>query len=283
VFRLSTRVSTRGALSASRGHWRSVTRIGLPVVIGQLGFSCGTIALNAAGAATAAAVFAVSVRLVTGINQLTGAIATALFPHLASQRLDAKPDLRGVRVGARVLIILSFGAAAVLMFRPALITSVLLTHEAPTAEAAAIFTVATSCATGFVVLFTLVMLARNAERAFLSVFGTATAVILIGAVGVAASPAPRAAAMAYVFGAGQLAGMAVLARHVLKRIPSEAATVRRTAGAAIALAALGLTAATVPDARTTTAAVTATCAALLALGPVTRRRRYALPAEGVAG
>jgi hypothetical protein len=278
AFRLSSYESVRALGSAPRGPWRSVTRIGLPVVIGQLGFVCGTVVLNAAGAATAAAVFAVSVRLVTGVNQLTGTLATALFPQFASDVQDSELDLRGLRVGACALVVVSFGATALLMDRPGLLTSFLITHAAPTADAAAIFTLATSCTTGFVVLFTLVLLARNGEDAFLSVYATATTLILAGAVVVALLPTatPRAALMAYVFGIGQLAGMVMLARQVVARISPAAVVARRTAGAAIALMGLGLAAATTPEVRPATAAVSAMCAALVALRQVGRRRRFGL-------
>jgi O-antigen/teichoic acid export membrane protein len=279
AFRLSAHRAVRGALTAPRGPWRSVTRIGLPVVIGQLGFACGAVVLNAVGAPRAAAVFAVSIRLVTGINQLTGTLATALFPRLAAQKKDSELDLCGVRMAARALVILSFGASAVLMYRPALVTSLLLAHAGRAAASASILTLATSCATGFVVLFTLVLLARDRENAFLVVYGTATCVILTGAVGVALAPAPSAVAMAYVFGAGQLAGMAVLARHAVLAIPEVATTVRRTAAAGAMLIGLGVVAATVPSARPATAAVAAGCATAVALGRVRRLRRFALAAE----
>jgi O-antigen/teichoic acid export membrane protein len=248
-------------------------------VIGQFGFACGTIVLNAAGAAAAAAVFAASVRLVTGINQLTGTLGTALFPQLAGRIRDDERDLRGVRLGARTLVALSFGATALLMYRPSLVTSFLITHAEPTADAAAIFTLSTSCATGFVVLFTLVLLAQNGEDAFLRVYGTATGIILAGAVAVAFSPVPRASEMAYVFGVGQLAGAVVLARHVAAGTPQMAATVRRTAGSAAVLALLGLVAAAIPDARPVTASAAVLYAIGVAVAPLMRRRRFVLSAE----
>ena len=282
AFGLFASGTVRGALSASRSPWRSVSRIGLPVVVGQLGFACGTIALNAAGAATAAAAFAVSVRLVTGLNQLTGTLATALFPHLAASSVRRELDLRGVRLAARALVVLSFGAAAVVMYFPALVTSVLLAHAAGTADTAVIVAVATSCATGFVVLFTLVLLARNGENAFLRVYGSATAVIVVGALGVALSPSPGAAAMAYVFGVGQLAGMSVLALYAGAQIPQATGVVRRTAAAAALLAGLGFVAGAIPAARPAAAVVAAASATAVAAAPVTRRRRLGLPAETIS-
>jgi O-antigen/teichoic acid export membrane protein len=279
AFRLRTYEAARAALSARRGPWRSVTRIGLPVVIGQLGFACGTVVLNATGAVAAAAVFAVGIRLVTGLNQITGTLATALFPQLAAGGREGDLNVRGVWIASRVLVLLSFGATALLMVAPSLITSVLLTHSARGADAVVIVTLSTSCATGFLVLFTLVMLARSGEAAFLGVYGTATAVVLTGAVAVILSPAPHAAAMASFFCAGQLAGMTVLARRAAAALRSAEAIVRRTARAAVVLAVLGATAAAVPAARPATATATVLCAVIAALAGTTRRPRIALGAS----
>jgi len=165
------------------------------------------------------------------------------------------------------------------MVAPSLITSVLLTHSAKSADAVVIVTLSTSCATGFLVLFTLVMLARSGEAAFLGVYGTATAVVLTGAVAVIVSPAPHAAAMASFFCAGQLAGMTVLARRAAAALRSAEAIVRRTARAAVVLAVLGATAAAVPAARPATATATVLCAVIAALAGTTRRPRIAVGAS----
>jgi len=279
AFRLRTYEAARAALSAQRGPWKSVTRIGLPVVVGQLGFACGTVVLNATGAAAAAAVFAVGIRLVTGLNQLTGTLATALFPQLAAEARDDDLNVRGVSITSRVLVLLSFSATALLMFEPGLITSMLITHSADTADAAVIVTLSTSCATGFLVLFTLVMLARSGEAVFLRVYGTATAVVVAGSVAVILTPAPRAATMACVFCGGQLAGMTVLARRAGAALRSVEAIVHRTARAAAMLAALGATAAAVPAARPAIATATVLCAVIFALAGTMRRRRIALGAS----
>jgi O-antigen/teichoic acid export membrane protein len=279
AFRLRTYEGTRAALSAGRGPWRSVTRIGLPVVVGQLGFACGTIVLNATGAAAAAAVFAVAIRLVTGINQLTGTLATALFPQLAAEAADNALNVRGVSIASRILVLLSFAATALLMFEPNLITSMLITHPAAGADAAVIVTVSASCATGFLVLFTLVMVARSGEAVFSRVYGTATAVVVTGAAAVTLSSAPHAAAMACVFCAGQLAGMTILARRAAATLRWAEAIVRRTARAAAMLAALGATAAAIPAARPATAMATVLCAVIAASAGTMRRRRVALGAS----
>jgi O-antigen/teichoic acid export membrane protein len=283
AFGLSGRAGVFWALSARGGPWRSVTRIGLPVVIGQAGFAAGTILLNATGAATAAAVFAVSIRLVTGINQLTGTFATALFPHLA--RSDRSEDVEALGVGAavRALVVLSFGASAVLMFRPMIVTSLFLPHVGGSANAATILTLATSCATGFIVLFTLVLLARNGENAFLGVYCTATSLVIAGGIVVALSPGPRAVMMAFVFVSGQVAGMFVLSRRVVAAIPHARRTVQRAATASVVLAAIGLASATMPALRHPAAIATGLAAMIAATAPVTRRRLGAPAPETASG
>jgi len=273
AFRLSARTGISRAFSAPRGPWRSVTRIGLPVVIGQMGLACGTILLNATGAAAAAAAFAVSVRLLTGINQLAGVLATALFPRLAGAEASEDVEGHGVEMGVRALVVVTFGATAVLMFRPRFVTSLLLGHAGDAAQAAAVLTLATSCATGFVVLFTLVLLARNGEDVFLRVYVAATTVILGGGIVVVlVSPAPRALAMASVFAVGQLVGMFLLARHALVSLPNRKRAVRHGAIAALVLVAVGFLAATTPGVRGSASVVTAVTALVVASAAVTRRR-----------
>jgi O-antigen/teichoic acid export membrane protein len=279
-FRLSSRRDLVGALSASPGPWRGVTRIGLPVVVGQLGFAGGTILLNAIGAPTAAAAFAVGLRLVTGLNQLTGTLAAALFPRLAQGPGARDDDGRGIVTAVRALLTLTFAAAGVVMLWPSLVTSVFLSHAGTSDDAGVICLVAASCATGFIVLFTLVLLARNGERAFLAVYGTATAAVVGGGLVVAvASPASPLVGMATVFALGQTAGMAVLARFTVRALAVRRRTVVSAAAGALLLSLTGLLAATVPDVRPVAGVATILAALAAAAAPAMRRLPVAPAAE----
>jgi len=284
AFKLSSQAGVTRTFSAPPGPWRSVTRIGLPVVIGQMGLASGTILLNATGSAAAAAAFAVSIRLLTGINQLTGVLATALFPSLAGTATSEDVEPEGIATCLRALVVVTFGATAALMFRPEVVASLLLGHAGNSAEAAAILTLATSCATGFVVLVSLVLLARNGEEGFLRVYVAATTVIIGGGIIVAfVSPMPRALAMASAFAVGQLVAALLLAQHARVSLPNLTPALRRGALAASVLAGVGFLAATIPTLRASASAATAVAAVVVASSFVTPRRRAAPAPEVETG
>jgi len=177
-------------------------------------------------------------------------------------------------------VALTFGASAVLMLRPTVVTALFLAHAGTAADAGAICMLATSCATGFVVLFTLVLLARNGESAFLPVFGSATATILGGGILMAlVSPGAGVVTMSVVFGLGQITGMLVLARRALLLMPHCRRTVLHGATAACVLAITGAIAATAPAVRPSAAVVTIIVALGAAAGPLMRRRLVAPAAE----
>jgi hypothetical protein len=158
------------------------------------------------------------------------------------------------------------------ILQPGLVPSAFLSNAGSSAEIGVICLVATSCATGFIVLFTLVLLAQNGERAFLAVYGTATGTIVVAGVAVTvASPVSPLVGMAAVFALGQTAGMLVLSRFALRVLAGGRRTVVSAAAASLGLSTAGLLASTVPELRPVTGVATIVAALVVAAVPAMRR------------
>jgi O-antigen/teichoic acid export membrane protein len=279
ALRLDTRRVLVLARFARRGPWRSVVAIGLPNVLGQLSLGAGTILLGLFGFAPAAAVLAVSVRLLTGVNQLSGVVATSLFPQLARKpaRGDEERDLRAVRTSIDVIVVLAASANAVLLAAPAFLIHILLGHHSRDAQATALLTLGGAMAGGYLVLVTMVLIARHGEAIFLRIYTLGAAVMLTGGVAVIAlSPQRSALWMAAVLLAAQLLCTVFFALRGGRVLPHLRGQLRFGAVCAVGFAALGVEAALSPPAR----AATATALALVAvafLARVARRLSQASP------
>jgi O-antigen/teichoic acid export membrane protein len=256
------------ASSARRGPWRNAIDIGLPNVIGQLALASGTVLLGMFGRPEAAALLAVSVRLLTGVNQLSGVLATALFPQLA--RGDGRGDERGVSATVALTVALVAAVNAVLVFRPSLVVGIFLKHPSTEAVRTALVTLGAAGASSYLVLVTLVLIARHHERVFLRIYGVGTGLTVAAGIAVAAAaPSSPALWMAGALVGGQLVSALLFARRGSLLLPGLRRVLATGAVAAVAFSAAGALAAASGDVRAPLAIAEAG-AMLVALAAVRR-------------
>jgi O-antigen/teichoic acid export membrane protein len=255
--------------------WREAARISVPIIVWQSGLAAGTVLLNAFGNAGAAAAYAVGLRLVTGINQLAGAVATALFPDLArGGGVDPGADARLIATAQRAIFAVTAGATSVLLARPSLIIGALLDEANDTDRTTALVAVAAAGATGYLVLLTTVVVARRMERIVLWPYVAGTALIFLGGPIVAMTSGRSASVwMAAVFVAGQLVCALALTRASFARLTDVAAPLGRGLAAGSTLLAATLLAATVDALRGAVASGFAGAAVLLAVSVLLPRFR----------
>jgi O-antigen/teichoic acid export membrane protein len=277
AFRLRPWRNLLSVRTAAPGPWRSTVEIGLPTMIGQLALAAGTVMLGMFGRASAAAELAVSVRILTGVNQVSGVLATALFPKLA--RAGAAPEghtespRRAVALIFQVMVALVALLNAALLFRTSLVVGVFLKHPSLDAQRTALMTLGAAGASSYLVLVTLVLIARHGERVFLRIFVLGTAVTLAAAAAVTiADPETPALWMAAGLAAGQLLGTVLFAARGAELLPHLRRVLWATAAAAAGFAAAGAAAAAAPGARTELAALEL-AVGLAALGAVGRGLR----------
>src|SRR5436305_10981785 len=104
----------RLALAGRGGPWRAVLAIGAPPVMAQASMAGGTLILSASSSPAAAGVFAACVRLLTGLNAITGIVATAMYPRLAQDRpATTTRDAALVTVGLRLNVLTTASATGV--------------------------------------------------------------------------------------------------------------------------------------------------------------------------
>jgi O-antigen/teichoic acid export membrane protein len=265
AFRFRPATDLRLAVSAQRGPWRSVTAIGLPALLWQIGLSSGTIALGAFGVAASAAVLGVAVRLLTGVNQLATAFSNAVFPVLARNEVEPgeqRVDENALYTSLMATVALVATANAVLVAAPEQVLDVLLGHAGRVAEATAILVLGGAAAGSYAVLAGLVMIARGQEHSLLRILGSSTIVVLAGTIVVTASePASSPVWMAAFVVVGLLLSVAQFAVTAGRDMPHLSGLLGVGAIGAFGFAAVGVAAAASPGARTAIAAVLAVVAA----------------------
>lgn len=238
----------RAGIRAVRGPWREPARIGLPTIVAQIGLASGTVLLGVTGNAASAAVLAVSIRLLTGLNQLSGLVATSLFPRLARDAADASPDERrdGIVTGMTVVFLVTALANAVLLVDPDAILTLFLSYSSPEAVSTAALILAVAAAVGYLLVVTTVLIARRRESVVLLPSLAATSVTLVGgitAVGLTTIADHVAFAMAAVFAGGQVTGVLLLVRRAASALPDLVTTLWAGACGALAFVAAGAVAA----------------------------------------
>ena len=257
----------RAGLRARRPPWRSAFAIGLPSVVWQLGLASGTVLLGAAGAPTQAARLGVSVRLLTGVNQLGGVLAAALFPRLAAARTRAVTSIDDVAIGAVVRFACALGlvaSALMLMFADAFV-ELFLDHADQASETTVALVLAAAPATTLLVVLSMILTARRLEAVFFAPFliGTAAVVAASTAV-VVVDPRSPAQWIAGVLAAGQLLTFVLLVPRATAAMP-RVRSMRVVGFATVPTALLAASAALVPELRLGTAVLELGLAALLAL------------------
>ncbi len=280
AFRLRPSTNLVRALSAARGPWRSAVDIGLPTLIGQFGLAAGTILLGMFGRPVAAAEFAVSVRLLTGVNQLSGVLATAFFPDLARSGSASDGDEGAMRSAItlifQVMVALVALVNTALLFRTSFVVGIFLEHPSLDAQRTALVTLGASGASSYLVLVTLVLIARHGERSFLPIFALGTAVtVAAGLVVSVADPRSASLWMASGLAAGQLLCAVLFAARGAELLPQLRKVLWAAAATAIGFAAAGAAAAAAAGLRTELAALELALgfAALGTIGRALRRPR----------
>ncbi len=271
-FRLRPGAALASARSAPPGPWRSVVAIGLPSLLWQLGLAFGTVVLGASGAAASAAALAVGIRLLTGLNQLTGVIATALFPRLVSEPGPGSADESTV-VGLSVtgIVLLAGASTGLLLAMPEQVIGVFLPHAGSEAQTTAILCIGAAACSGYVVLVTMVLVARGGEKLFLPIYGSSTALALLGGIVVVlAAPASPAIWMAAVLLGTQLLTTALFERACRGFATSLWRELRRGRQVAASVAAVSALAAALPVLRIPLAATTLAATSLVLSSTILR-------------
>ena len=139
---------------------------------------------------------------------------------------------------------------AVLVLRPELIVRLFLAHPSAEAVRTALVTLGGAGASSYLVLVTLVLIARHHERIFLANYGVGTALTLAVGIGAAAG-APRSPAlwMAAALVAGQIVSSLLFARASSGLLPLLRMPLAFAAAAAVGFAAAGALAAAAPGVR----------------------------------
>ncbi len=214
-FRLQAAKDLRLAVRAQRGPWRSAIAIGLPTVVSQVGLASGTVFLNMAGSRLSAAAMAVGMRLLTGTYGLAGVFATSLFPSLVREgRMPAQAhERRNVVLSLAMLFVLTWTVSAVLFSRASLIVHVFLNRTDAEAEAAAILSVSTAAAFGYLLVLSVILIARHHEQDAVIPYLSGTALTLVSSIAVVATQLDNDAR----FMAGALAAGSLLSAFLLSR------------------------------------------------------------------
>lgn len=189
VFRLSPLRHLRAALRADSGPWRSTTQIGAPALLGQLGLAGSVVMLNAAGPVAAAAVLAVALRVLSGLNNGAALLTGSLFPRLARLRPgqvrgDAS-QLGGLANFMQLSIVaIGAGSAALGSLAHGPIVRALADVEASVETVALVPVLAATAALGVSVNLTAILVAghREAEALRATLVGCALTLLASGVV-----------------------------------------------------------------------------------------------------
>ena len=207
AFRLRPLADLTAASRARTGAFAATFRVGLPSVVWQLGLLSGPVMLAATRSPAAAGMLAIGVRLLTGVNQLCGIVATSLFPATASG-----DDRRVAGRGAWTVVLVAGAALALLLLAPEWIVTFVAGPGADAAVTPAIVAVGACGAVGLLLTTTMGEIARRRERALVAPLAASTALALV-LYGVAAATGD-ALVGAGALAAGQLTGAALVARRV---------------------------------------------------------------------
>lgn len=279
AFRLHPLRGLHQTLSAAPAPIGTITRIGLPALVGQAALASGTVLLNTVGLAAAAATYGVGLRLLTGMNAGNGVIVTALFPRLARATgswAKVEEDDEAVRLILRSLTgVCALASAASMLLAPAL-GHAFLGRSGAEAEATMVLVLGVAGASVSIMVVTSVLVARREEAIVLGSYALGAALTLMGGLAViVAAPGRPALVMAGALAAGQCLNATALAVRGAGRLPTLRGPMVLSAVAAIALACTAALAAVIPEAR-------ALCAAALlvlgagALASVLLQRRAAM-------
>ena len=258
MFRLRPLHLAAAARRSGAEPLRSVATIGSVSILFQLTVSSGTLLLSASGANAAAAVLAVGLRFVTGLNSLLGVLSLAIFPRLArgfDDRAAVTTDagtigfvLRAVTAAAAIAC-----AAVIVLAEPLL--NLFLDRSTSAGEAALVLVLGAAPAAVGSVALSMALTARRAERHILAPFAAGAGIALaLGLASLVARP-DDPAWMAGAMVAGQLAIVVGLAARVRLSFPELWPATATAAGDSLFVAACAVLAAAAPSVPPLAAAV----------------------------
>ena len=207
AFRLRPIADLTAASRARVGAFAATLSVGLPSVVWQLGLLSGPVMLAATRSPAAAGMLAIGVRIVTGVNQLCGIVATSLFPATASG------GGRHVATrGAWTVVLVAGAAVSLFLLAPEWIVAFVAGPGADEAVTPAIVAVGASGAVGLLLTLTMSEIALRRERTLVVslVVSTALALVLYGVAAATGDALVGAGALVV----GQLTGAALVARRV---------------------------------------------------------------------
>ncbi len=234
------------ALRARTGPWRAVTHIGAVSIFSQLTLASGTLLLSVSGANAAAAVYAVGMRLLTGLSGLMGVLGTALFPRVArNARRDSRSlddDTAAIRLVVRIVVSVCAAATIAAIAASSQLAHAFLNRSTASASVTLILIVCISAAATLATTLASMIIAREGERQLLRPYFVMTALtILGGACAVLVQPAdPVAVSVALII--GQLALVFGVTVRAEREFPTLVGDIRQGIGFAVLLTASGIAA-----------------------------------------
>jgi O-antigen/teichoic acid export membrane protein len=230
--------------------WASIWRIGAPAVLTQYNYAIGTVVLGVTGRAATAALAGVSIRLVSGLGGVQGALSTAIFPRLARRRHWQRTDATLAGLGLAVVVLLAtVGLAVMVMIAPVISTVFLGRHDAAS-HAALIVGFAGGAGAGVSVQLAFILIAVGGERSILRASAAGAIVLTAGTAIAVAVPADHPAVVVVAaFTAGQAVTAVMLVRVCARRTASPRWALSLAGVSVVALPAAAVVASAVPGAR----------------------------------
>ena len=229
----------RLARLARGGPWRTVLSIGAPPVMAQSSLAAGTFILSGSGSPAAAGVFAACVRLLTGLNAISGIVATALYPRLAQRAGgaedgagEAQADAALVTIALRLIALLAAVATGICVLAGSAITTAFIGVSSSRAAVALVLTTAAALPLGNIIMFSYQLVARGHERDSLMPFSLGALATIGSGLATVVLVGPRVDVMAGALLAGALLSMGLLALRIRRRSAELAGAVRASAVAA---------------------------------------------------
>lgn len=234
--------------------WASIWRIGAPAVVSQYNYAIGTVVLGVTGRAVTAALAGVSIRLVSGLGGVQGALSTAIFPRLARTRRWQRTDAKLAGIGLAAVVVLAMvGLAVMVMIAPAISAAFLGRHDA-SAHAALIIAFAGAAGAGVTVQLTFILVAVGGERLILRASAAGAIVLTAGTVIAVVLAAHPAVGVAAAFTAGEAVTALMLARLSAQQTASPRWALSLVAISVVTSAATAIVSSAVPAARIEVAA-----------------------------
>lgn len=259
-----------------RATLRSTRDIGAPALITQYDFAAPTVIFGVTGHPRAAAVAAVTLRLLSGLQGFNGAVGAAIFPQLARQAKPGPAESRTARRAAAVMVGLSLAGLLVVAVAAPILVSGFLNSSGAREEAAIVLGMGAAGAAALVMHRGFVFVAWEREHELVRAGLAGAVLVTAGAVAGLALGGPGAAvAAAAGFVLGQMVTLGLLLRVDVPASLRTRADLLLAGVAVLVLPALAVLLAAAGGTRVAVASMVAALA-LIAGGARARRARVIL-------